>query len=233
MVKPPESRKKTSQKTSSGRQARDRSIPRSQKYPAVKSHNDTKGTWMVLWYDAFVYLGVWFLNGTIICRFVPYVAVFMFNMSVRFTKKSVLCDHLSGQNTFHCDMSATHRNFMESTLPLELEVGRPACDYCFVCFSDIHFPRRVNKFASKTHVWSFQMIQMHPNPPNSHLFTHINTSHSLDPSWVTLSHQSFSSKNCCWAIGGPVHKRWPRPTPRACDASQIPWSDKLKPARRA
>lgn len=44
---------------------------------------------------------------------------------------------------------------------------------------------------------------------------------------------SFSSRNCCCAMGGPVHSRWPRPTPRACAASQMPWSDKLKPARRA
>ena len=44
---------------------------------------------------------------------------------------------------------------------------------------------------------------------------------------------SFSSKKCCCAMGGPVHSRCPRPTPRACEASQMPWSDRLKPARRA
>ena len=227
MVKPPESRKKNIPKTSSGRRARDRSIPRSQKYPAVKSHNDTKGTWMVLWYDAFVYLGVWFLNNTEQSAGVYHMWQYLCS-----TCQFVLLKRVSfvitslGQNTLHCDMSATHRNFMQSTLPLELEDGRPACDYCFVCFSDIHFPRGINKIASKTHVWSFQMLKLPPFHPHQHVSFR-------DPPWVTLSHQSFSSKNCCWAIGGPVHKRWPRPTPRACDASQIPWSDKLKPARRA
>ena len=177
MVKPPESRKNTSQKrVAEGGLA----IGQPQEVKNILRWKATTTPREREWcYDAFVYLGVWFLNGTKICTCASYAAVFMYNMSVRFTKKSVLCNHLSPK-TLHCDMSATHRNFMQSTLPLELEAGRPACDYCFVrvCFSDIHFPPRINKFASKTHVWSFQMIQMHPNAPNSHLFTHINISHS-------------------------------------------------------
>ena len=50
----------------------------------------------------------------------------------------------------------------------------------------------------------------------------------------TSSHFSaFSVWNRCCAMGGPVQSRWPRPWPRACDASQMPWSERLKPALRA
>lgn len=55
----------------------------------------------------------------------------------------------------------------------------------------------------------------------------------LDCCLYSQCDRSFSSRNCCCAMSGPVHSRWPRPTPRACAASQMPWSDKLKPARRA
>ena len=115
------------------------------------------GQWLLCMYVLWLYMRQYLCTT---CQFV-------------LTKRESFCGHLYLQNTLRCDTSATQGNFMQTTVPVE--AGKPACDHCFVRSCDFHFLQRINKFASKTFKNSCLLL---PNAKKSHLFTHINTSHS-------------------------------------------------------